>query len=117
VNTVSAGSVSALAFIEKNYIAIIILFIRKQHKCCRLVELLLVVVVVVVVVGEGIMGICGTGKTGACCRLKFKKFLRNVNVWNKKLGFIWMLLDICLSMALIILSNTKMMLLQLWVMF
>jgi hypothetical protein len=115
VNTVSAGSVSALAFIEKNYIAIIILFLREQHKCCRLVELLLVVVVVVV--GEGIMGICGTGKTGACCRLNFKKFLRNVNVWNEKLGFIWMLLDICLSMALIILSNTKMMLLQLGVMF
>jgi hypothetical protein len=117
VNTVSAGSVSALAFIEKNYIAIIILFLREQHKCCRLVELLLVVLVVVVVVGERIMGICGTGKTGACCRLNFKKFLRNVNVWNEKLGFIWMLLDICLSMALIISSNTKMMLLQLGVMF
>ena len=46
-----------------------------------------------------------------------QKFLRNVNVWNEKLGFIWMLLDICLSMALIISSNTKMMLLQLGVMF
>jgi hypothetical protein len=53
VKTVSAGQVSAFAFIEKIYIAIIILFICEQHKCCRLVEVLLVVVVVV---GERIMG-------------------------------------------------------------